>query len=260
MTTPDPWAPLLEAPLRAVVLFDFDGSLAPIVDNPPDARPLSESVDALAALVPVMGRVGVVSGRPVSFLRRVLPVDGIVLAGLYGMERLVEGDVVIDPSVEPYRGRAEEAATDAERALPGLYVERKGEIACVIHWRRRPEHEEDALALGRQIAEHHGMAAHPGRRSLEIRPPVAIDKGTTVEVLAQGMDTACFAGDDAGDLAAFDALDRMEESGALRYAVRIAVQSTEAPVELSDRADERVADPQELAQMLAALAVAAAAR
>lgn len=258
MPTPDPWAPLLEAPGRTAVLLDFDGSLAPIVDDPPDARPLPESVDALAALVPVVGRVGVVSGRPVSFLRRVLPVDGLVLAGLYGMERLVEGEVVIDPSVRPYLGRADAAAQDVERLLPELYVERKGEIACVVHWRRRPEQEAEARALGRQIAEHHGMAAHPGRMSLEIRPPVDVDKGTAVESLADGMATVFFAGDDTGDLAAFDALDRMERSGAIRYAVRVAVSSVEAPPELLDRADERVEGPEELARVLEALAGAAA--
>lgn len=258
MPTPDPWAPLLEEPGSAAVLLDFDGSLAPIVDDPPDAKPLPESLAALAALVPVMGRVGVVSGRPVSFLRRALPIEGIVLAGLYGMERLVAGEVVVDPSVEPYRGRAAGAADDAERALPDLHVERKGEIACVIHWRRRPDQQNEALATGRQIADRHGMAAHPGRMSLEIRPPVEVDKGTAVESLADGMAVMFFAGDDTGDLAAFDALDRMEASGVLRYAVRVAVQSSEAPVDLLDRADERVSGPAELARVLSALADTAA--
>lgn len=257
MTSPDPWAPLLEEPSRAAVLLDFDGSLAPIVTDPPDARPLPESIDALAALVPIAGRVGVVSGRPVSFLRRVLPVEGLVLAGVYGMERLVAGEIVVDPSVELYLGRAEEAAQDAERTLPGLYVERKGDIACVIHWRRRPEQEDEALALGHQIAEHHGMAAHRGRMSLEIRPPVDVDKGTAVESLSSGMAAVFFAGDDVGDLAAFDALDRMERSGDIRYGLRVAVRSVEAPPELLERADARVDGPEELARVLAGLARAA---
>lgn len=254
MPSPDPFAPLLDDPARAAILTDFDGSLSPIVDDPRSARPLPGAGDVLARLARVFGRVGVVSGRPVSFLRRVVGVDGVVLAGLYGMERLVDGEVVLDPAVEPWLGAAARAAEDAERALEGLYVERKGEIACVIHWRTAPEREGEALSLGREIAERHGLATSEGRMSLELRPPVAVDKGTTTAALVTGLDAALFAGDDRGDLAAFDALDRLEHDRALRWAVRVAVESDETPAELLSRADERVSGPEELVRVLDDLA------
>lgn len=257
--TPDPFAPLLDAPARAAVLTDFDGSLAPIVDDPSAARPLPGAVEVLARLARVFGRVGVVSGRPASFLRRVVGAEGVVLAGLYGMEHVVDGEVTLDPSVEPWLGRAGSAAADAERALPGLYVERKSEITCVIHWRASPEREQEALAIGSDVASRHGLAAHPGRMSLELRPPVPVDKGTSVEALAAGSDAAFFAGDDRGDLEAFAALDRMVSDGRLRWAVKVAVRSEEAPAELLDGADERVAGPEELLAVLDALARAAGA-
>jgi trehalose 6-phosphate phosphatase len=67
------------------------------------------------------------------------------------------------------------------------------------------------------------------------------------------METAAFAGDDAGDLAAFDALDRLQRDGTLRAAVRVAVRSNEAPVDLIARADVVVDGPAGLAALLAEL-------
>jgi trehalose 6-phosphate phosphatase len=68
-----------------------------------------------------------------------------------------------------------------------------------------------------------------------------------------GLDAAVFAGDDAGDLAAFDALDRLRDDGALSAAVRVAVRSDEVPAALVDRADVVVDGPAGLAALLAQL-------
>src|SRR5690606_13637583 len=80
-------APLTADPSRAGVLCDFDGSLAPIVEDPAAARPVDGAVDALAALAERYAVVAVISGRPVSFLRTVLP-ESLRLVGLYGLEHL----------------------------------------------------------------------------------------------------------------------------------------------------------------------------
>ena len=257
VATPDPFAPLLANPGRSGILTDFDGSLSPIVADPMSARPVPGAPEAMAHLATVFGRVAVISGRPLSFLRRVLGSVGVVLVGQYGMERLVDGEVELDPAVEPWVGAAVQAATELERALPGLYVERKGEISCVVHWRTSPAREEEALALARDIAERHGLAAQPGRMSIEVRPPVAINKGTSVEGLAGGLDAVLFAGDDRGDLDAFRALDRMVADGRITHGVKLAVQSEEIPAELLQEADERVAGPEELVRVFDHLARAA---
>ncbi len=256
MPAPDPLAPLIDDPGRAAVLSDFDGSLAPIVDDPSSARPLPGTVEVLARLGPLVRLVGIVSGRPVSFLRRVLPVEAVVLAGLYGMERVVDGEVRLDPRVADYVGVAEQAATELERALPDLYVERKGRVACVVHWRRSPAREDEAVALAGEVARRHGLSAERGRMALELRPPVEVDKGTVVESLSEGVRVVLFAGDDTGDLAAFDALDRMVGEGSLGAAVKVAVASEEAPRELLERADARVEGPAELVHLLGGLASA----
>ena len=62
-----------ERPRETAILFDFDGSLSPIVDRPEDAVPLTAAIDVLRGLVGVMGCVGVVSGRPLYFLLDELP-------------------------------------------------------------------------------------------------------------------------------------------------------------------------------------------
>lgn len=243
-------APFAEQPSRSVVILDFDGSLAPIVDDPADAVPLPGAVDALAALVRRIGRVAVVSGRPVEFLRSVLPVDGLVLVGQYGVERLDGANVVTDPSVQGWAEAVEAAATEAEAALPGLQVERKGSVATALHWRRAPELEAAAVDLGHQLAARHGLALEPGRLTLELRVPVDVDKGTATAALAADAHAALVAGDDRGDLAAFAALSQLQESGRLNYALRIAVRSPEAPEDLLRQADHEVDGPTGLLALL----------
>jgi trehalose 6-phosphate phosphatase len=91
----------------------------------------------------------------------------------------------------------------------------------------------------------------------ELRPPLPVDKGTAVTALltdAPAIERASFAGDDHGDLAAFAALGRLRDDGALRAVTRIAVRSSEAPLELLDAADVVVDGPDGLAALLRALA------
>ncbi|HKY77361.1 MAG TPA: trehalose-phosphatase, partial [Acidimicrobiia bacterium] len=70
-------AALANDPSQAAVIVDFDGTLAPIVDDPPAATALPEAAATLDRLASCFGRVAVVSGRPVAFLRDQLPVEGL---------------------------------------------------------------------------------------------------------------------------------------------------------------------------------------
>jgi trehalose 6-phosphate phosphatase len=81
-----------------------------------------------------------------------------------------------------------------------------------------------------------------------------------VEQLCEGLASAAFAGDDAGDLPAFDALDRLEATGRLERGVRIGVTSAEGPPELLARADLQVDGPVGLAALLADLGASLDAR
>jgi trehalose 6-phosphate phosphatase len=250
--------PLADQPDRAAVLLDFDGSLAGIVDDPAAATVLPEARDALDALVGRISLVAVVSGRPVQVLAEALALDGIELVGQYGLERRVDGRIVVDGRVAPYVDAVAAAADEAERELPGLLVERKAGVAVTVHWRTAPERDTDAAARVDELARRHGLVTYATRMARELRPPIPVDKGTAVEtLLAPGFFAACFAGDDRGDLPAFDALDRAEEQGHLTHAARIGVASSESPPELIERSDVVVDGPGALAVVLAALAEAA---
>lgn len=229
-------APLLEVRRYAAVITDFDGTLAPIVDDPAAARPLRGVPEVLARLASGFGVVAVVSGRPACFLAAHLPVAGVRLVGLYGMEEVAEGGRVrAHPDAERWRAVVEAAAARARAELPGgLTVEHKG-LTLTLHYRRVPAMAETAREWAWAEAARTGLVVHTARMSVELRPPTPVDKGSAVEGLLAGARAALFAGDDTGDLAAFDALDRAAAAGA--FVVRVAVESSEAPAELLDRAD-----------------------
>ena len=244
-----------------MLLLDFDGALAPIVPDPDAARPLPGAVAALERLVARFAVVAVVSGRPVAFLEAVFPgtlVRGtagrFVLVGQHGLERNSAGRREVDPRAAAFREAVEAAAREAEAAMPDLVVERKGGIAVNLHWRRVPDRASAGEALGRRLAERHGLAGWPMRMGVELRPSVPVDKGTVVEELAAGRHAALFAGDDHGDLAGFVALDRLVTAGRLDHALRVAVRSDEVPPGLLDAADHQVDGPDGLAALLARLA------
>jgi trehalose 6-phosphate phosphatase len=245
--------PFVRRPERAAVIADFDGTLAPIVDDPAKARPLPGAERVLGMLARRLGRVAVVSGRPVSFLRAALPIEGLTLVGQYGLERFEGGVVVTHPAAQANIGRIEAAAKEAQAEIPGLLVENKG-VAVALHWRTSPEFGPQAVALGRRLAQTHGLAIQPGRLALELRAPVEIDKGTVAEELCLGRDAVLVAGDDHGDLAAFDAIARRREAGELRHGLLVAIRSPEAPPALLARADHHVDGPSGFLELLAGLA------
>jgi trehalose 6-phosphate phosphatase len=254
---PGIFLPIITAPERSAVVVDYDGTLAPIVDDPTTAAALDASRAALALLADRLACVAVVSARPVAFLARALDVPGLTIVGQYGAERLVGGEAVLDERVAPYGAAMDKVADDAARALPGLLVERKG-VGVTLHWRTSPEREGEARTVGAALAERYELRVVAGRMALELRPPVAIDKGAAVAELLAGIDHAVFAGDDRADLEAFDALDRLVAEGTLRTAVRVAVNSAETPPELLERADHVVAGPPGIAALLRELAGALA--
>jgi trehalose 6-phosphate phosphatase len=117
-----------------------------------------------------------------------------------------------------------------------IRIEDKGPIVA-LHWRGVPDEDAARTRLEgvAQEAEVEGFITHWGRKVLEIRPPVPVHKGQAIEELVRrhGVRTALYAGDDATDLDAFDALDRLD----LDAAVRVGVASDEGPEAIVERAD-----------------------
>jgi trehalose 6-phosphate phosphatase len=251
-SAPDRLSVLRAAPRQAGVLLDFDGTLATIVDEPADARPLPGAVDVLRSLVGRYAVVAVVSGRPVAFLREHLDVDGLVLSGLYGLEQWRHGAVATLPDALPWRSVAAAVADRADAELPAATgVERKG-LSVGLHFRVDPSIVATVAAWAADVAAETGLVVDPARRSLELRPPLPVDKGTAVLELAAGLSALCFFGDDRGDLAAFAALDRLGQAGATT--VRVVALSDETPPEVRAAGDVFVAGPEGALELLASLA------
>jgi trehalose 6-phosphate phosphatase len=253
-----PLAVLLESPSASAVLTDFDGTLSPIVEDPALAHPLPEAPGVLRSLAQHFALVAVVSGRPVSFLTQRLAAAGpaVRLFGAYGLEWIEDGETRRSGAVEPWLGAVAQVveAARSEFGAEAVGIEDKG-VSVTVHWRQAPDAGSRAWDFARDWSRRTGLMLQPGRMAVEFRPPVGIDKGSVVEELARGCAAACFAGDDAGDLAAFAALDRLASDGT--RTVRVAVTDEETPPELVAAADVIVRGPAEALDLFRTLATRA---
>jgi trehalose 6-phosphate phosphatase len=246
---PDVLDALRDAPLASAVCTDFDGTLAAIVDDPAAARPTVGAAAALASLADRYAVVAVVSGRPVAFLVEHLPAS-IELRGLYGLEAVSGGVRTDHPDAAGWREVVATVAADAAARLPSALVESKG-LSLTLHYRTDPDLAGAMQAFAAEAAARTGLTLRSARKSVELHPPLAVDKGTVVADLAAGLEAVCFIGDDAGDLDAFDALDRLAQAGTAT--ARVAVRSPEAPAGLLERADLVVDGPAGVVALLRSL-------
>jgi trehalose 6-phosphate phosphatase len=245
---PDLLEPLRAAPERAGILTDFDGTLSAIVEDFTAARPLPgvrETLDDLAARYAL---VAVVSGRPVTFLREQLG-TAPRLVGLYGLESIVDGTRRAAEGASTWRPVVQDAFSRA-KALFGDLVENKG-LSLTIHFRTRPEVERDVRAWAEEEHRASTLDLRAAKASVELHPPVEFDKGTVVDEAVEGLTSACFLGDDVGDLPAFAALDRLRAAGL--HTVKIGVRTPEAPAALLDAADIVVDGPSGALELLRTL-------
>jgi trehalose 6-phosphate phosphatase len=246
------WSAFRDRPLRAAVLADYDGTLAPIVEDRAKAVPLPDAPRVLRALAGRFAVVGVISGRPVDFLSAVLPCGPQVLvAGLYGLDRTWHGQRVPLPEAEVWRPAIAQAVLQARSEAPeGVDVEDKG-LAMALHSRRCPSTFAWATEWAARTAATTGLIAQPGRLSVEVLPPLATDKGSVVEEIAKTVDAVCFFGDDTGDLPAFEALNRLRLQG--KTTVAVGVRSPEQPDDLATMVDLLVDGPRQALDVMRSL-------
>jgi len=227
-------APLREVPEETALLFDVDGTLAPIAPRPELARVPAETRVELARLARSYLFVACISGRPGEEAAALVGLDGIRYVGNHGLE-LDERAGELAAQIATFKESVE------------LPVEDKG-LSLSYHY-RGAEDEDAARTELEQVAERAreaGLDPRWGRKVLEVRPSVAADKGTAVRTLLASVAVrqGLYAGDDTTDLDAFRGLDGLE------VAVRIAVASAEAPSGLREAADLTVGSPAELLELL----------
>lgn len=245
---------LLAQPSRALVALDYDGTLAPVVDRPEDAVAAPGAVEVVARLAGLVGQVALVSGRPAGHvveLGGLADVPRLVVLGQYGAERWSGGQLTAD---QPLPGTAlVRAQLPALVAAEGAELEDKG-LSLVVHTRRAKDPGGALIRLYAPVAAlaaRAGLELHAGRLVLELRPP-GHDKGRALRRLTRDRSAVVFAGDDVGDLAAFDAVDRLRADGT--PGLLVCSDSDEGPAELRARADLVVDGPTGVVQLLRELA------
>jgi trehalose 6-phosphate phosphatase len=239
-------------PARAGFFFDFDGTLAPIQEDPETVQADPEVLAPLARLAPLVGRVGVVSARPVAFLRpRFAAVRPVSLHGLYGLEHSRTGeDVATLPDVEPWIPVIADLDARARAELPpGIRVEFK-RLSVALHYRSAPELAEHVDTWGRRVAEQLGLRVQVGRMVLELKPPVQRDKGSVIGEEVGDLTTVWYFGDDVADLTAFDVLARRAAADDGFTAVRVAVANSETGTAVTGAADLVLDSPQAVSALL----------
>lgn len=258
----------VRAAASSVVGLDFDGTLSPIVDDPEQAHIHPDARDVLVALAAEVRAVAVITGRPA---RQALDLGGLeevgaavgeagselYLFGQYGNERWSSSRRRI-VSPRPPKGLA-----TFERELPRLlrshdageaFIEDKG-LAVAVHTRRLPDPErafEALLPALRELAGQHDLIVEPGRHVVEIRSS-GMHKGVAVRTLADELDAGgfLFAGDDLGDLDAFDAVEELRSQG---MPTLLVCSLSEEESALADRADVLVDGPDGVLELLRRLA------
>ncbi|MET9731343.1 trehalose-phosphatase [Streptomyces sp. NPDC006458] len=256
---------LLARPGKAVIALDFDGTLAPIVPDPDQARAHPGAVPALARLAPRVASVAVITGRPAGVAVRyggfagVEGLERLVVLGHYGAERwdAASGRVsapAAHPGVAAVRAELP-GVLDEVGAWQGTWIEEKGGRAVAVHTRRAedPQAAFEALRgpLGR-LAVRHGLIVEPGRMVLELRPP-GMDKGVALAEYVREVGAGCvvYAGDDLGDLPAYAAVDKLRSDGTPGLLV---CSGSDEVTQLRDRADLVVDGPEGVVRLLSRLA------
>lgn len=250
-----------EAPQSTLLAFDFDGTLARIVPDPDTVSMVERSAAALERLAPVVGRIAIISGRPVRLLERAARVadrpalSRAVILGQYGAERLdVETGRRIDPPIPPGIAAARGEVMEILADMPGARLEDKGRaIAAHVRQCANPERALAGLATPmRLIAERHGLILEPGRLVWELRS-ATVTKGDALRDLVQQekVRAVLMAGDDLGDLAAFDALADFADRGIATCAL---VSGSHELPQLADQADILCDGPDGVAAWLESLA------
>jgi trehalose 6-phosphate phosphatase len=255
--------PFLARPGRCAVLSDIDGTLAPIVERPEDARVPEETAELLRRLAGKYRLVACVTGRRAPEARRMVGVPELVYVGNQGFERLDPGqqEPWVDPAASPRAPRTAAFVNGLDwPRLEGLGMRRedKGPVQ-VLHWRGAPDEAAVEAAADEiaTLARDRDLIPHSARKALELRPVSGIDKGSAVHRLLlehAPVEAALFIGDDRTDIDAFRAMKALSGGARLGGAVAVGVDSAETPPGLKTEADVIVAGTDGVVELLQELA------
>ncbi|GAY19170.1 trehalose-phosphatase [Mycobacterium sp. shizuoka-1] len=194
---------------RLLVASDFDGTVAPIVSNPADARPLPAAAQALAALATLPGTgAALISGRALHDLRVLSGASSDMhLVGSHGSEFDSGFLAAIDESAKSLLAELEATMTALTQRYPGATVEIKP-VSVAFHVRNAaPEHAQQALDAALDAVRDWDIHVTEGKAVREFAV-IDTDKGVAIELLRErsAASAVVYFGDDVTDEKAFSRL------------------------------------------------------
>lgn len=238
---------------RTGIFLDFDGTLAPIVEDREAAAIVPGGPEVLGTLSRLYQVVAFISGRGAADLYPRVGADGPRYFGLYGAEEMTPGGLVQAPKATEWRRSVETMTAQAlelirAHELTGCEAENK-DLALSLHYRNSgyAEAPEPLAEWARQAAATHGFVLGTGRMVLELKP-VSVSKAETFVRLAaeSGVENALIAGDDAADVE----MMRLSVGVVPGALVRVGVVSAEAPLGMLENSDLQVKSPLEVVELL----------
>ena len=218
-------------PGEVILVTDFDGTLAEVVQDPAAARARPEALEALEQLVRLLADVIVLSSRTPAQLENLVPMSGVRLIGDSGL-------------AIPRKAQKEALDhfnADVSRLLeriPGAWLEVKP-ASTAVHFRNTDLSGEQMISLLQPLLDGARLEAAVGRKVIEVHAPKA-GKGSALAALLPGEDpggVVCF-GDDENDRSMFEYISSLDIPH-----MCIGVWSPEAPPNLFDRCDLVVPGP-----------------
>jgi len=260
---------LLAAP-RFGVISDFDGTLSPFTATPDEATIAPANAAALDRLLALGVPVALLSGRSAEDLRARFTRPALTYVGNHGLDYWDGAATTSVEEARPWRVALDAALTELPPFDdPAIFIENKG-VTATLHYRAASDSDAARAVIEaavRPLCERHGLVLNSGNQIWEIKPPLALNKGTALAaiVASRGLDGILFLGDDTTDLVAMAELRRLrsarDDGSTPLQGLSVGVlHGDDTPIELDDFCDLVAADTADVAALLDWLADTAAAR
>jgi trehalose 6-phosphate phosphatase len=224
----------------AGLFTDIDGTISQVARIPSEAFIAESARESLRVLGSTIAIVGAITGRGAEDAAGMLGLEGTVVIGNHGYERLQGGERLIHPSALGSRASvsactaAISGIVDTTPRLNGVVVENK-DLSASVHYRLVEDQGrtiELLTQLVRAIAELHELNVTEGKLVIEIRPRAVVNKGTAIHDIAQELELAgvVYLGDDVTDVDAFRALGTLRSPEIATLSVGVVSAETHAVV------------------------------
>ncbi len=243
----------------SALLFDFDGTLSELTNEPGTASIHPRSETSLHQLARMVDVVGIVTGRAARDVMTKFDTSELVIVGNHGLETYNRGvHVEHDAGVEAM-GSINAAMTEIADRLKhdnldaGVFFENK-RLSGSIHYRQAPNQKQVGsvlIPLASRIATGHGLRLTEGKLIVELRPKAEVSKGTAVTHLVEefNLKSAVFLGDDLTDVDGFLGLTALREAGVID-SLAVGVIGPDSHAHVAETADVFVTGVEGVAELL----------